>query len=123
MLQQSRNQFYGYAWSPADKKSLNKELAKSVGHLNMWGNFESADLQIDEVHYKTLVPPTHFLTNDVTEPFQRIVNTYGIPSYQEANPALFTTISFPFLFGVMFGDVGHGGVILAFGIMLCVFEQ
>lgn len=44
MLQQSRNSFYGYIWSPADKQSLNKELAKHVGSLNMWGNLDSVDL-------------------------------------------------------------------------------
>ena len=34
------------------------------------------------------------------------------------NPALFAIAIFPFLFGVMFGDIGHGGLLLAFGIWL-----
>ena len=46
------------------------------------------------------------------------MNTYGIPRYQEVNPALFAIIFFPFLFGVMFGDIGHGGVLFAIGIIL-----
>ena len=37
---------------------------------------------------------------------QSIVNTYGVPRYREANPALFTAVTFPFLFGVMYGDIG-----------------
>jgi V-type H+-transporting ATPase subunit a len=41
-----------------------------------------------------------------------IVNTYGVPSYQEINPAVFTSVTFPFLFGVMFGDIGHGLLLL-----------
>ena len=46
------------------------------------------------------------------------MNTYGIPRYQEINPGLFTIIMFPFLFGVMFGDIMHGGVLFIFGLYL-----
>ena len=52
--------------------------------------------------------PTYFHINAVTSPFYEIVNTYGIPRYQEVNPGIFTVFTFPFLFGVMFADIGHG---------------
>mmetsp|Transcript_5551 Transcript_5551/g.7658 ORF Transcript_5551/g.7658 Transcript_5551/m.7658 type:complete len:876 (-) Transcript_5551:349-2976(-) len=64
------------------------------------------------------VPPTYFQINKFTWAFQEFVNTYGVPRYQEANPALFTAATFPFLYGVMYGDIGHGGCVTLFGLYL-----
>lgn len=58
--------------------------------------------------------------NDFTAPFQEIVNTYGIPRYGEINPGLFAISMFPFKFGIMFGDIGHGGLIFLAGSYLCL---
>ena len=66
------------------------------------------------------VPPTSFDVNEFTYAFQEFVDTYGVPRYKEINPALFTAVTFPFLFGMMYGDIGHGACILLGGIYLLI---
>lgn len=68
-------------------------------------------------------PPTYHQTNKVTHSFQEIVDAYGVAKYREANPAPFTIVTFPFLFAVMFGDFGHGLLLLMFALVLVLREK
>ena len=68
-------------------------------------------------------PPTYFPTNKVTAVFQGIVEAYGVGRYREVNPTVFTIVTFPFLFAVMFGDFGHGVLMLLAALYLVYNEK
>lgn len=43
--------------------------------------------------------------------------------YKEVNPAIYACVTFPFLFGVMFGDIGHGSLMLLGALTLCAYNK
>eukprot|EP00737_Agarophyton_chilense_P000246 gb/GEZJ01000281.1/.p1 GENE.gb/GEZJ01000281.1/~~gb/GEZJ01000281.1/.p1 ORF type:complete len:865 (-),score=129.97 gb/GEZJ01000281.1/:967-3561(-) len=69
------------------------------------------------------IPPTYFRINRFTSVFQGIVESYGVAEYKEVNPAPFAVITFPFLFAVMFGDIGHGFLMFAFAAYVIYNEK
>lgn len=83
----------------------------------------SALLLSDKVLTPNISPPTYIKTNKFTKSYQSMVDTYGIPRYGEINPAISTIITFPFLFGIMYGDVGHGVCIFLFALFLILINN
>uniref|UniRef100_A0A8C9LJL5 V-type proton ATPase subunit a n=1 Tax=Piliocolobus tephrosceles TaxID=591936 RepID=A0A8C9LJL5_9PRIM len=83
----------------------------------------SALLLSDKVLTPNISPPTYIKTNEFTKTCQAMVDTYGVPRYGEINPAISTIITFPFLFGIMYGDVGHGFCLFMFALFLIVINN
>jgi len=62
--------------------------------------------------------PVALQSSKLLRPFQMLVTTYARPRYGEVDPTWLIALTFPLLFGAMFGDVGHGLLLAALGILL-----
>ena len=62
-------------------------------------------------------PPTKLKNNWFSRPFGMFVEMYGVPSYTDFDPTNFVAVSYTFLFGMMFGDVGQGLVLSLVGYL------
>jgi V/A-type H+-transporting ATPase subunit I len=63
-------------------------------------------------------PPTQLATRRGVQPFRPLVTTYGVTPYSDVDPTLFAGFAFVLMFGIMFGDVGHGLVLALIGLLL-----
>ena len=63
-------------------------------------------------------PPTLVQHNRFVKPFEEITKLYGLPHYDELDPTPIIAVTFPLIFGLMFGDIGHGLVLLFGGLLL-----
>ena len=101
-------------WMPADLvPELKQQLKKAAGDMVMVDVISPEDIR--EVRSGVLTLPVLFNNPVLIRPFQRLVTMYGTPSYREVEPTAVFAITFLILFGIMFGDVGHGACLFAIG--------
>jgi len=96
-------------WIPAVREQeVLKELRRVTGGRMVAQLSEPGDEE----------PPVLLRHNPLLAPFAGLVMTYSTPRYREVEPTLFVAVAFLLMFGLMFGDVGHGAVLVVMGLAL-----
>ena len=115
---QARKTLIAEAWCPTNSLGLIKSTLQDVN--------DRAGLSVPTIVNQirtSKTPPTYNKTNKFTECYQMIINAYGTAKYQEVNPGLPTLVTFPFLFAVMFGDLGHGFLMVCAATAMIYWEK
>ncbi|MDR0386463.1 MAG: V-type ATP synthase subunit I, partial [Treponema sp.] len=103
-------------WIPADMvKGLVAELEQLTGGRVAVRAFNPEEIpEIREGRKKVPVSLEH---GAFVKGFEKVVFSYGAPLYGTIDPTPFVAFSFTLLFGIMFGDLGQGFVLLLLGFL------
>lgn len=64
------------------------------------------------------IPPTKLCNPGIFKAYEMFVHMYGTPNYHELDPTILVALTYSFIFGAMFGDVGQGLVLAIAGYLL-----
>ena len=94
----------------SSEQQINDELKKYLQYP-FYIKFLSPELsELDSV-------PSLIKHGWILKPFQHLVSNFGIPNYAEVDPTVLFSLSYILMFGMMFGDIGHG-IVIATGSLL-----
>lgn len=97
-----------------DAKEFQKELQQD----------EKTFFFVEDDHNNLLnSPPTKLKNPKLFRPFEMFIKMYGVPAYNEFDPTILIGLTYAFLFGFMFGDVGQGISLLLGGLLLYRFKK
>jgi V/A-type H+/Na+-transporting ATPase subunit I len=97
-------------WVPAEHAaSLQEQLKQVTGDRCVIRIEQPDDVPVNEI--PVLMRQPRWL-----RPFSALVSGYGLPGYRDVQPTLMVALTFMLMFGVMFGDVGHGALLAIGGL-------
>lgn len=102
-------------WLPVDKKEqVTRTLMEATGgrcYLEWHSPQRGGDPEVPEQI------PVQMQNPPALKPFQSLVENYGIPAYGSIDPTPIVAVFYLAMFALMFGDVGHGLVVLLIGLI------
>ena len=106
----SCDEFFLSGWIPAKDLPNFKKYAAQLSDINL--------MIEDPEEVKFEAPPTRIKNPWGVRFFEMFTEMYGLPDYNELDPTFLVAITYTLFFGIMFGDVGQGLVLLLGGLLL-----
>ena len=95
-----------------------KECGKLIDSLKKVSPYvQCVEIPVDKKGASDKIP-VKLKNNWFIRPFEMFVKMYGLPSYNTFDPTPYVAVTYMILFGLMFGDVGQGFVLLLLGLLL-----
>lgn len=97
-------------WVPEENETEFSQMLDKIDGIEY-----SMDRPDFEMKHK---PPVKLKNNWFSRPFETFIKMYGLPDYNEIDPTFFVSITYTLMYGIMFGDVGHGLVLALIGALM-----
>ena len=99
-------------------KKLTKEFKFLVNRI------EDVDVQFSKPEEDTTTtPPTKLKNLKIARPFEFFIDMYGLPSYNDVDITSFVAVTYMLMFGIMFGDLGQGLILMIVGMLMWKFKK
>ena len=106
----TKESFYVMGWvSKKDLKTIEASLDKEPKVMVV---------EEDPEIVNKSTPPIKLKNSRFFRPFEMFIKMYGLPSYTEIDPTKIVALTYILMFGIMFGDVGHGLILAVGGFIL-----
>ena len=116
-LKKTRKTYIFSGWVPSgEKRRVEGEIMRAAhgrAIVEIISPEEIAGVKTGKVKVPVMLKHPGFF-----RPFEMLVSSYGLPEYTFIDPTIFVAVSFLVMFGMMFGDIGHGAVLMALGWLL-----
>lgn len=107
--------FYMVGFVPENEAQAFIQSVEQVKHVEAFAQPPDVDARFE--------PPVKLKNGWFSRPFEQFVAMYGLPSPTDIDPTPFVAITYTLLFGIMFGDLGQGLVIMILGLILTKWKK
>lgn len=103
-------------WVPARTRERAEEAVRAAAEHACYIEWHSAE-EMQSAAGSRLRVPVELRNPRFLKPFQMLVTNYGVPEYGTIDPTPLVAIAYLLMFGLMFGDAGHGLVLVVLGLV------